>query len=274
MQDFEVFSEAHRSNIAQLRHPDQRIRLLALADIEDEVDDELASEMMRMLLEDPSEEVRARVAIAFGPTLELCSWEVDEEGRLPPPGGFDEAPLSQEVYDRLIETLRRVYMDGANPELVRRRVLEGAVRSPQPWQTKAAAAVFRSESEPWRATAVFCMGYLSGFDNELVEAFESGSELVRCEAIRAAGERGVKRLAGPLLALAADLEADRDERLAAIEALPKMEHPRAFEVLDELGADPDEEIAEAADEALGEVRMFALAEEALGDDSDDFDDFF
>ncbi len=268
MRNLEAFSEDNRHLVANLREPDERVRFATLADISDEVDDEIAGEMERLLREDESDDVRARAAIAFGPTLELCSYELDDEGRLPPPGGYDDAPLTQEAYDRLTETLRRVFMDGANPELVRRRVLEGAVRSPQPWHEKAAAAAFRSDEEPWRITAVFCMGYLGGFDDEIATAFESGSELVRFEAIRAAGNRGIKRLAGRLLALAEDPAADLDERLAAIEALPNMEHPGTFELMDELCADPDEGIARAAEEALEEVSMLAMAEEMLGDDDD------
>ncbi len=269
MRDLEDFSEEHRTLIADLRDPDESVRLAALAQLDAELDDELAGEMERLLREEESDDVRARVPIALGPTLELCFWELDDEGRLPPPSDWNVAPLTQGVYDRLVETLRRVYLDGTVPELVRRRVLEGAVRSPQSWQEKAAAAAFRSNEEPWRITAVFCMGYLSGFDDEIVEAFESGSEMVRFEAIRAAGQRVVKRLAGPLQALAGDPEADHEERLAAIEALPAMEDPRTFELLDELVAGPEKEIAEAAEEALGEVSMLAMAEEALDDDWDE-----
>ncbi len=269
MRDLEEFTEDNRPLIAQLRNPDQRLRQLTLVEIADDLNDELAGELERMLREDENDDVRARVAIALGPTLELCYTELDDNGHLPPLDDYNLNPLTQEVYDRMVETLRRVYLDGTNPELVRRRVLEGAVRSPQPWHREGTAAAFRSDDEPWRITAVFCMGYLGGFDDEIVEAFDSGTELVRYEAIRAAGNRGVKRLASRLLALAADPEADVDERLAAIEALPNMEHPGTFEVLDELGADPEEAIVEAADEALGEVSMLAMAEEMLGDDLDE-----
>ncbi len=270
MRDLESFSEENRILIAELRDPDADTRLETLAEIADEIDDELTVEMERMLLEDASDEVRARVPIALGPALELCYWELDDDGRLPPPDPYNTAPLSQGVYDRLVETLRRVYLDGATPELVRRRVLEGAVRSPQPWQEKAVAAAYRSGEERWRITAVFCMGHLRGFEDEIVEAFESGSELVRFEAIRAAGQGVVKRLAGPFQALAEDPAADVDERLVAIEALPNMEHPRNFEILTRLCADREEAVAEAAEEALLEVSMLALADDML--DGDDLDE--
>ncbi len=269
MRDLEAFSEENQFLVAALRDPDGKVRLRALEEAVDEADDELAEEMIRLLLEDPNEEVRARVPIALGPTLELCWDEIDEEGRLPPPDDYSLNSLTQGVYDRLVETLRRVYLDGATPELVRRRVLEGAVRSPLPWQEKATAAAFRSDNELWRITAVFCMGYLPGFDDEIVEAFDSGSELVRYEAIRTAGLREVQRLGRPLLALAEDPEADLEERVAAIETLPLLGPPGAFEILDELCADPEEAVAEAAEEALDELSMMALAEEALGDDWDE-----
>ena len=268
MRELEAFSEENQLLVGALRHPDASVRLRTLEQAVYEADDELAEELMRLLLEDPSEEVRARVPIALGPTLELC-WDEIVDGRLPPPSDWGSAPLTQKVYDRLIETLRRLYLDGTTPELVRRRVLEGAVRSPQPWQEKATAAAFGSEQESWRITAVFCMGHLRGFDDQIVEAFDSGSEAVRCEAIRAAGRRGVKRLAGALVALAGDPGADLDERVAAIEALPSFELPGTSDLLEELTADPEEAIAEAAEEALDDVIMVAMADEVLGDDWDE-----
>ncbi len=263
MRDIKSFSEDNRMLVADLRDPDPEERLATLVEISDEIDDELTDELERMLHEDPDEEVRARVPISLGPALELCYTELDDEGRLPPPDFYNMAPLSQAVYDRLVETLRRVYLDGTTPELVRRRVLEGAIRSPQPWQKKAVAAAFRSGKEPWQITAVFCMGHLRGFDDEIVEAFESGSEQVRFEAIRAAGERGIKRLGRPLLALAADPAADPDERVVAIWALPNIEAAGTLELLDTLSADPEEAVAEAAEDALDELSMLALAEEML-----------
>lgn len=269
MRSLEDFSEENRFLVAVLRNPDASVRLRALEEAVDEADDELTEELMRLLEEDPSEEVRARVPIALGPTLELCYSEVDDEGRLPPPSDWNINPLTQEVYDRLLETLRRLYLAAATPELVRRRVLEGAVRSPRPWQEKATAAAFRSEEEPWRITAVFCMGHLRGFEGEIAEAFGSGSEAVRYEAIRAAGLRGAERLARPLLRLAKDPEADVDERVAATLALPVLGPPGAFEALDELCADPEEAVDEAAEEALGELSMMTMGEEALGDDWDE-----
>ncbi len=269
MRDLDDFSEENRPLVTALRDPDAKMRLLALEHEVIAADDELAEELLRLLHEDPSEEVRARVPIALGPTLELCWDELDEDDQLPAPDDYNLNPLTQEGYDRLVETLRRVYLDGSNPELVRRRVLEGAVRSPQPWHKEATAAAFASEEELWRITAVFCMGHLPGFDDQIVEAFGSGSELVRHEAIIAAGRRGVQRLAGPLLALAGDFAADPDERVAAVTALPSLEDPRTLDLLDQLADGSGTELAEAAEEARDELTMMAMAEEALGDEFDE-----
>ncbi len=268
MQDLEDFSEENRDLVAELRDPDWRMRLLTLKAGTIEVDDEVAEEMLRLLLEDPNEEVRAQVPIALGPTLELC-WDELVDGRLPNPGDYNLNPLTQEGYDGLTETLRRVYLDESNPLLVRRRVLEGAVRSPQPWHEEAVAAAFRSEEMPWRVTAVFCMGFVPGFDDQIVEAFDSGLAPLRYQAIRAAGSREVERRGRPILAIAADPDAELDERLAAIESLPVLSPPGTFEILDDLGADPEEAVVEAADEALEEHSMLALTE---ADSDDDWDD--
>ncbi len=82
MQDIESFSEDNRMLIADLRDPDADVRLATLFGISAEVDDELAGELERMLLEDESEGVRAQVPITFGPVLEMCYFELDDEGRL------------------------------------------------------------------------------------------------------------------------------------------------------------------------------------------------
>ena len=114
MRDLEDFLEVNQTLVIALRHPDAAVRIQALDWAVDEVDDELAEELLRLLYEDPSEDVRARVPIALGPTLELCDEELDENGYLASWGCPNEAPLSQVVYDRLVATLRRPYLDTAD----------------------------------------------------------------------------------------------------------------------------------------------------------------
>ncbi len=110
MQDLDDFFVENQPLVAALRHPSASTRLRALDWIE-EIDDELVEEMLRLLGEDPSVDVRARVPIVLGPTLEACDDEFDEDGYLAPWDCPNEAPLSQTVYDRVASRIEAVIPD-------------------------------------------------------------------------------------------------------------------------------------------------------------------
>lgn len=259
----EAFSESNREYAAALRSDDPQVRAFGLEEVAPMVDDHLARELLRFA-RDPAreDEERGRALIVLGPALEECSYEEAPDGTLeaPPPGteSWWELPLSSAGYREVTEELRRIYHDGSLPKLVRRRALEAAVRAPRDWHREAAATAWRSDDPEWRLTAVFAMGHLEGFEDEIGEAFGDEQSLLRQEAMLAAG-RGPsgETLAGELLGVAADREAPRDDRLAAIEALAELQPDGAFEVLDELIADPDPEVAEAAEAALEEASLWS-----------------
>jgi hypothetical protein len=255
----ESFIESNREYVAALRSDDPEVREHALEEIAPIVDDALARELLRFA-RDParSDEERGRALIVLGPALEECYDEEAPDGTFDaaPPGGegWWELPLSSAGYRELTEELRRIYLDGAVPKLVRRRALEAAVRAPRDWQREAAATAWRSGDPEWRVTAVFAMGHLPGFEGEIDEAFRGEDPVVRQEAMLAAGRSSAgEALGGSILDVAADRKAPRDERLTAIEALGELQPDGAFEVLDELRDDPDPEIAAAAEEALEDL---------------------
>ena len=99
-------------------------------------------------------DLRAQAAISLGPVLEFTDTE-----------GFDadaEAPISEKTLHEIQDTLRDLFADAAVPRLVRRRILEAAVRAPQDWQKGAVGAAYRSDDAEWRLTAVFCMATCAG----------------------------------------------------------------------------------------------------------------
>lgn len=168
-----------------------------------------------------------------------------------------ETPLSADGYREVQEDLRRIYHDGAQPKTVRRRALEAAVRAARPWHKDAVATAWSSGDPEWRVTAVFAMGFLGGFDADIEAAFRGDDPMVRREAMRAAGIAEMEHLAAEILAIAADPTADSEDRIAAVDALGDLQHEDAEEVLEELAGSDDDELAEAAEVALEEIRTWS-----------------
>jgi len=211
------------------------------------MNDELAGELLAVVEHrNSSEELRATAAIALGAPLEECDSYEDLEGV----AGVDQPVISQRLFRTIQHGLRAVYEDATNPQLVRRRALEASVRAPLPWHAEAVAAAQRHAELPWRLTAVFCMGFLEGFDDDIVAALDSDEEALVFEAIRAAGIKGLAAAGPAVLAIATSEEAEISLRLGAIEALGTVDVDGAEEMLLELCESPDEELAEVAEWAL------------------------
>lgn len=265
LKPLESFSEENRTIVAALRGGDDEERIGILDDV-GEADDELAEELLRLLEQDPSDEVRAAAAIALGPTLEIMDAEIDDQGRVE--SGFGMVPISQRVYDRVVETLRRVCLDRAQPALVRRRAFEAAVRSPKRWQVEVIRSAWAGDDPDWRLTAVFGMGYViqADFSAEIETAFGSDSQDLQGEAIRAAGLRGLESLLPEVTAIAADEGAAPELRYAAVEALGYLGDEDTVELLHELTESEDELLAAIAEEA---VQLASLDIEGFGFDEEE-----
>lgn len=141
-----------RNLIAQgLDDNDPEIRLTATILAWAVLDQALANRLLEMVRSDPSDDVRARAAICFGPVLE--DWDTF---------GDDQTLVNvqQDTIDQIRDTFKRIYEDPTQPKIVRRRVLEASVRAPEEWHEEAARKAFRSDDEDWRVTAVFCMGFI------------------------------------------------------------------------------------------------------------------
>jgi hypothetical protein len=186
------------------------------------------------------EALRARAAISLGPMLEGADLALDG----------DDPPIGGGTFAGIKDSLREVYEDLAVPGLVRRRVLEAAVRAPEDWQRPAIAAAYASADHEWRLTAVFCMGHVRGFGTQIVEALDGGEPELRLEAVRAAGSGEVEAAWPRLVAIVQDQAAARPLLLAAIEAIGTARRDEAEGVLGHLLDSDDEEVADAVHEAL------------------------
>jgi hypothetical protein len=240
---------------------DESERLLAaeLAGDSTVINDELADALMSILLSgDEPEDLRARAVISLGPALEYAYID-----------GFDDpefVPISEQTFNRIQKTLRKPYMDAEVPKEVRRRVLEASVRAPQDWHRDAVRAAYSSNDEDWRLTAVFSMRFVRGFVNQILESLESKNPDIHYEAVCAAGNWEIDAAWSHIAGLITAEETDKYLLLAAIEALASIRPDEASEILVELTESDDEDIVEAAYDAM------TMAGALTGEDWDEEDD--
>ena len=207
------------------------------------------------------EELRAAAAISLGPALEQA--DIDE---------FDDpesVPISEKTFHKIQQSLRKVYDDSGVPKFVRRRILEAAVRAPEDWHTDAIRSAYASPDPEWKLTAVFGMRHVRGFDEQIVEALESADPLIHYEAVCAAGVWEIDAAWPHVVALLAAPGIDKDLLIAAMHAVASIRPREAGVLLVDLADSPDEDIAEAASEAVAEAE--GLSDDEFEDD-EEFDD--
>lgn len=223
--------------------PEERLLAAELSGDAVVVDDTVANRLLA-LLRDPSEsdELRGQAAISLGPALELGDLHGFEDE--------DMTPISEAVFGAALEALHAVYTDARCPTDVRRRALEAAVRADGAWQAGAVRAAYASDDPGWRQTAVFCMGFLPGFEQHTLADLDDPDERVQREAVRAAALRGLSKAWRKIKALAQSATCPKGVRLAAIDAVADLRPHKAQEVLEDLLRHEDEDLARAAREAL------------------------
>jgi hypothetical protein len=237
---------------------DEADRLLAveLAGDFTVIDDELAEGLLSMVRSgDETEELRGKASIALGPALEHAAMMGFEDA--------DDILLSEGVFLEVQQSLRELFLDAAVPQDVRRRILEASVRAPQDWHRDAIRAAYSSDDEGWKLTSVFCMQFVSGFDDQILEALDSNDAEIQYQAVCAAGDWEIEAAWPHIAALVTWDEIDKPLLLAVIEAVASIRPEEAPGVLGALADSDDEEIVEAVFEAL------AMAEGSTEDEDDD-----
>ena len=239
---------------------DESERLLAveLAGDFTVINDELADALLSILRNgDESEELRGKAVISLGPALEYAYMDWFEDP--------DEVPISEETFRGIQESLRGLYMDAGVPKEVRRRILEASVRAPQDWHQDAIRAAYSSGDADWKLTAVFCMRFVRGFNDQILEALETENQDIHYEAVCAAGNWEVDAAWSHIASLVTTKETDKHLLLAAIDAVAGIRPQEAAEILIDLADSDDEDIVEATYEAM------AIAEGLSDDEYDDED---
>ncbi len=223
------------------------------------INDNLVGVLLSVLQsgEEPNE-LRGKAAISLGPVLEHADTDRFEDP--------DDVPISEATFHRIQNSLRKLYFDADVPKDVRRRVLEASARAPQGWHPDAVRAAYGSDDEDWQLTAVFSMRWVRGFDDQILEALGSDSEDIHYQAVCAAGNWEVDAAWSHVSKLLTARETEKSLLLAAIDAVASIRPQEAGGILGDLTDSDDEDIVEAAYEAM------AMAEGASGDEFDEEDD--
>ena len=135
-------------------------------------------------------------------------------------------------------------------------------RAPQTWHQDAVRAAYESDDEAWRLTAVFCMRFVRGFDEQILEALNSRNPDIHYEAVLAAGNWAVEAAWPHVAALVTSGKTDKPVLLAAIDAVASIRPHEAAAILDDLADSDDEDIVAAVHEAM------AVAEGPSDEDED------
>jgi HEAT repeat protein len=222
--------------------------------------DDVARVLLNIVRDDQeAANLRGTAVISLGPALEHADMmEFEDE---------DDILITQEMFSEIMEQLQQLYMRDDLPHELRRRILEAAVRAPRPWHHEAVQSAFEKDDADWRRTAVFCMGYVGGFDQQILQSLENSDPLIHYHAVFAAGNWEIEEAWSHIADLIRSEGTDKDLLIAAISAAAAIKPEEASMVLGDLIESDDEDIAEAALEAL------ALAEGLEGFDLEDFGEF-
>ena len=189
------------------------------------------------------EKLRARAVISLGPALEYADEDIFDED-------FDEATITEGMFNKIQDSLQRLYRDAGVPKEVRRRILEASVRAPEEWHRNAVSAAYQQEDEDWKLTAVFCMRFIRGFEDQIVESLESKNPNIHYQAVCAAGIWEVDAAWPHITGLIASAETEKSLLLAAIESTAFIRPQEASEILGDLLEAEDEDIVDAVYETL------------------------
>lgn len=260
MASFEVeFTPLYRT---ALPDDDPMVRAAAVDNLWENTDEAFIAPFRAFLTDDPHVDVRAAAATGLGKYMYLA--EMEE---------LDEAQ-AERIREALLKTIR----SKAEAELVRRRAMEAISFLDGDEIRSIIENAYNDSSEEMQASAVFAMGrnldpYWSG--TVLLE-LQNTNPHIRKQAAWASGELELKQ-AVPLLVDLLD-DKDRDVLLNTVRALGQIGGPVAQRALELVADSEDEEIAEAATDALDEL-IFQSGDDdwlevefnaaALGEDDDD-----
>ncbi|MDZ7759539.1 MAG: HEAT repeat domain-containing protein [Desulfovermiculus sp.] len=225
------------------------------------MNDELAHALLQVAMNaDEPEELRRQAIVSLGPALELADMEEID--------CFDDSPISQHVFQAVQENLYSLFHDPNTPKNIRRSALEVSVRAESDWHHEAIEQAYSSNDAEWKLSAVFCMIYVQGFEEEILESLKSPEEMIHYHAVKAVGNWELEEAWEHISALALSPQTEKELRLTAIDALGTIQPEKSQPILERLTRDEDEDISGVAFEALG-MAEGKLYYGIMGDEDDD-----
>ncbi len=224
---------------------DPWVRAHAIEGLWEEEDVRLINPLIRRLESDPSSDVRAAAALSLGRFLLL--------------GEYDQ--IDKSAARRVEEALLEAYNAPDQDVVVRRRVLEALANSSLDELPDMILEAYEDDDDIMRVGAVFAMGRSSDprWNRYVLDELGSSDSGMLFEATRASGELEIEEALPDLLRLLGD--EDIEIRDAAVWALGRIGGREARRALKACCASDDEDLVEAAEEALAELDFMA------GDDS-------
>ena len=245
--------------VDQRAHETDRLVAAELAGDFTVINDDLAATLLTIAgSADEPEQLRARATISLGPVLE----QSDTDGFEDP----DDVPITERTFHNIQDSLEKLYRDNSTPKEVRRRILEASVRAPETWHQDAIKDAYSSGDKEWILTAVFSMRWVRGFDDQILAALKSADAEIQYEAVKAAGNWELDAAWSHMVELVNDAHTPKPLLLAAISAVGSIRPAEAENILVDLADSEDEEIAEAADEAMAEAEVASDEEDGEEDE--------
>lgn len=220
---------------------DPKVREQAIEGLWEDEDVRLIKPFIRHLKSDDSAEVRAVAAASLGRFVLMGELE----------------QLDPTVARRIENVLLDAFSGSESDITVRRRALESLAYSTQDYVHGLIDEAYQDDDDGLRVSAVFAMGRSADlrWENIVLSELDSSDNGMRFEATRASGEL---ELADAVPELIGFLQEDDIElRDSAVWALGRIGGPEARRALQACVESTDEDLREAAEDALAEIDVYA-----------------
>ncbi len=220
-----------------LQDSDDEVRRQAIEGLWENEEASLVNPLIKLLEQDPSEQVQSAAAIALGKFAILA----------------EHKKLRSDHISAIQAALLTVIGDTQKPVEIRRRALESAAPLSLPQVKTAIREAYQSDSSRLRISAIYAMGknYDSGWLPILLKELASADTEVRYEAAGACAELEEEAAVPSILRLVND--PDSDVQVAAIQALGKIGGTVAAECLEDCRNSSSAAVRQAAEDALLEL---------------------